>query len=133
MMKKIRNGIFALILAVAGVISVAGLAAPVSAANEFNKNACNSGLSQDERAALGCDNYQTAPSVVTEIIKIIVSLLGIVAVLMILVAGQRYITSNGEPEKIKQARNMIIYSLVGLIIAGLAFAIVTFVQNGVFG
>ena len=131
MMRKIRNSIIAFVLVVASVISVAGV--PAFADNEFNRNACNSGLSQDERAALGCDDQGTVPGVVTEIIKIIISLLGIVAVLMILVAGQRYMTSNGEPEKIKQARNMIIYSLIGLIIAGLAFAIVSFVQSGVFG
>ncbi len=128
-----KRVILTLIIMILGGVFMVGTT-PAFAANQFNQQACNSGsLSDSERATLGCDNNNTAPSVATEIIKVVVSLVGIVAVIMIIVAGQRYIVSNGEPEKIKQARNMLIYSLVGLVIAGLAFTIVIFVQNGVFG
>ena len=137
MIKKnmVKNIVVGLMIAVLGAFSAfgAGVAfgsAPVFAENAFNQQACGQ-ASGDERAALGCDTGKTAPQVATEIFQIIISLIGIVAVLMIVVAGQRYITSNGEPEKIKQARNMIIYSLIGLIVALLAFAVVTFVQHSI--
>ena len=131
-MKRTKKAILAVALMIAGVVSVFGTSAPVFA-NAFNQDACNQISDEGQREALGCNNDKNVPEVATNIIKIAVSLLGIVAVLMVIVAGQRYMTSNGEPEKIKQARNMIIYSLIGLIVAILAFAIVSFVQNGVFG
>ena len=53
--------------------------------------------------------------------------------MMIIAAGQRYITANGDPGKIAQSKTMIIYSIVGLIVAVLAFAIVTFIQTAIFG
>ena len=131
-MKRTKKAILAIFLAVVSATFVVGTNVPAFADNAFTKDACSQ-ASEDQKAALGCDNGNNVPQVATNIIKIAVSLLGIVAVLMIIVAGQRYMTSNGEPEKIKQARNMIIYSLIGLIVAILAFAIVSFVQNGVFG
>jgi len=54
---------------------------------------------------------------------------GALALLMISVSGLRYITSAGNPEKTAKAKNGIIYSLVGLIIAISAEAIVVFVVN----
>jgi hypothetical protein len=53
--------------------------------------------------------------------------LGALAFLMIVVAGFRYIVSEGESEKIAEAKRMIIYSLVGLVVVALAATIVNFV------
>jgi len=136
MIKKIKNVVMGLLIAVLGTVSVAGAGAafgtrPVFADNAFiDSETCNQ-LDEDQKAVAGCKDTQTVPVVATNIFQIVISLIGIVAVLMIVVAGQRYITSNGEPEKIKQARNMIIYSLIGLIVAVLAFAVVTFVQQSI--
>lgn len=55
--------------------------------------------------------------------------LGAVAVLMVVIAGLRYTFARGNPEKITQAKNMIIYSVIGLVIASLAFSIVSVVLN----
>ena len=57
--------------------------------------------------------------------------LGAVAFLMLVIAGMRYIFARGNPEAITRARNMIIYSLVGLIIAASAAAIVNVVLGRV--
>ena len=54
-------------------------------------------------------------------------IVGALAFLMLVVAGFRYILARGNPEKITQARNMIMYSLIGLIICVLASTIVNFV------
>lgn len=134
--QKSRSGraeiaLFSLLLAVFGATTVATInTAPVSAANAFNQQACN-GLSEAERDAIDCDETNTAPPVITNLLQVASSVIGIVAVIMIVVAGQRFVTSNGDPEKIKQARNMVLYSVIALIVAGLAFAIVTFVQNSI--
>ncbi|HET7827355.1 MAG TPA: hypothetical protein VFK97_00610 [Candidatus Saccharimonadales bacterium] len=57
--------------------------------------------------------------------------LGAISVLMIVIAGLRYIFARGNPESTAQAKNMIQYSVTGLIIAALAAAIVNVVLNKV--
>lgn len=54
-------------------------------------------------------------------------ILGAIAVLMIVIAGTRYIFARGNPEKITQAKNVILYSVIGLVLAAMAAAIVNVV------
>jgi hypothetical protein len=61
------------------------------------------------------------------VFSILFGIIGALAFLMIVVSGLRYVLSAGSPEKISKAKNGIIYSLVGLIIALGAEAIVSFV------
>jgi len=50
---------------------------------------------------------------------------------IIVLAGFRYIISQGNPNEVATAKNAIIYSLVGLVVIMFAFAIVNFVLEGV--
>lgn len=70
--------------------------------------------------------FQTTLENIINIISIIV---GIVAVLMIIYGGFRYITSGGDATKVTAAKNTILYGLIGLIIVALAQIIVKFVIN----
>lgn len=54
-------------------------------------------------------------------------LIGAIAFLMLVVAGFRYIAARGQPDKTVQARNMILYSIIGIIIAALASTIVNLI------
>jgi hypothetical protein len=56
-------------------------------------------------------------------------LLGAISVLMLVIAGVRYVFSRGNSDATAQAKNMITYSLMGLVIAALAASIVSFVLN----
>ena len=51
----------------------------------------------------------------------------------LLLTGLRYILSGGDNKKITDAKNTILYAIIGLIIAVLAFAIVNFVLNAIGG
>lgn len=53
-----------------------------------------------------------------------------IAVLIIVLAGFRYILSQGDPNQVSQAKNAILYALVGLVVIAFAFAIVNFVVGG---
>jgi len=66
-----------------------------------------------------------------KIINIMSVIVGVVAVIMIIVGGFRYITSGGTPEKVTGAKNTILYGLIGLIIVALAQVIVRFVLKQV--
>ena len=59
--------------------------------------------------------------------------LGIIAVIVIVIGGIRYMTSTGEPEKIKGAKNTIMYAIIGLIVTLAAFAITEFVIGALEG
>ena len=55
--------------------------------------------------------------------------LGIVGVIFLIVGGMQYITSEGEPEKTKKAQATITYTIIGLIVATAAAAILSFVTG----
>lgn len=65
------------------------------------------------------------------IIKIVIQVLlivgGIIAVIMIIIGGIRYMTSNGDSADVKAAKDTILYSIIGLVVAGAAYVIVTWV------
>lgn len=55
---------------------------------------------------------------------------GIMAVIIIIIAGILYITAGGNPEQVKRAKNAILYSIVGLVIILFAFGITSFITGG---
>lgn len=64
---------------------------------------------------------------VMKIIDVVSGIVGIIAVVVIIIGGIFYATSTGEAAKLTRAKNTILYGIVGLVIAMLAFAIVRFV------
>ncbi len=70
---------------------------------------------------------QSVDTLVKNIINILLWAIGIVSVIMLIIGGFRYVTSNGDSSQVTAAKNTIMYSVIGLIIAILAYAIVNFV------
>lgn len=66
---------------------------------------------------------------VQTVVNILLFLLGTVAVVMIIIGGIRYAASNGDQTQVTAAKNTILYSVIGLIVAILAFAIVNFLVD----
>lgn len=56
-------------------------------------------------------------------------IIGIIAVIMLIYGGFRYITSGGSSERVGSAKNTLIYAIIGLVIVALAQIIVHFVLN----
>lgn len=65
-------------------------------------------------------------------INVGIGFIGLVTVIVIIVGGVQYVTSQGDSGKAVKARTTIIYGVVGLVICLLAYAIVNFVLAGVF-
>ena len=61
------------------------------------------------------------------ILKIIFTIIGGLAFLLMVIAGLRYVMAQGDPQKVASAKNQIIYTAIGLILAVSAAAIVNFV------
>jgi len=70
---------------------------------------------------------QTFEGAIGTIIQAILGVLGVVAVIFIIVGAVNYTVSQGDPGKVKKARDTILYAVIGLIVALLAFAIVSFI------
>lgn len=58
---------------------------------------------------------------------IVFGITGALSLLVMVIAGFTFITSQGEPQKVSQARNAIVYAAAGLAISILAVSIVGFV------
>lgn len=95
-----------------------GYAGPSDAILEFGKR------------AFGTSNRPRTPmEIVASIIQIALSLLGIIAVALIVYSGFRWITAAGDPDKIKNAKKIIVQSIIALFIVLSAFAITQFIIN----
>ncbi len=68
---------------------------------------------------------------IADVINIFSIVVGVVAVIMIIVGGFQYITSAGDSNKVGNAKNTILYAIIGLVIVALSQFIVRFVLNKV--
>ena len=62
-----------------------------------------------------------------QVTNTILYIVGIVAVLMLIIGGIKYVVSGGDSKKVTDAKNTVLYAIIGLVIAFLAYAIVNFV------
>ena len=67
------------------------------------------------------------------ILSAVFGIIGVIAVVMIILGGISYATSQGDPSKIKKGKETILYGIIGLIVALLAFAIVNFTLTALQG
>lgn len=70
---------------------------------------------------------------VQNIITAVIGGLGIVAVVVIIIGGVLYMTSGGDQNKVKKAKDTILYGMIGLAVCVLAFAIAQFFINAING
>lgn len=71
--------------------------------------------------------------ILNNIINVALAVIGFIAVVMIILGGFQYTTSAGDASKVTKAKNTILYGIIGVVVALLAFAIVNFVLKNIFG
>ena len=69
------------------------------------------------------------PSTIGNIINAALGFLGVVAIIIVLIGGFKYMTAGGAEEKAKDARKYIISGIIGLVIILAAYGITAFVIN----
>ena len=73
------------------------------------------------------DSQAVIGRVALAIVEILLRLSGLIAVAFVVYGGFNYITSQGEPEKTKSARQTIVNAVIGVVIATIATVIVAFI------
>jgi len=68
-------------------------------------------------------------SVVMEMVKYALTLLGMIFMLLVFIGGYWYLTSHGEEDKINKAKNTIGAAIIGLVIVLLSYGVVQFVSS----
>lgn len=97
---------------------------------DYNEDYCRSLPTEEIKKANGCgasDVEEVLGDKVKQPINVLLYITGVLAVVMIIYGGFTYMTSAGDAAKVHKGKTILIYSIVGLIIAILAYAIVNFV------
>ena len=79
----------------------------------------------------GTSTPTDANVVIKNVTNIMFFIIGAVSVIMLIYGGIRYTTSGGNTNSVTAAKNTVIYSIVGLVISILAYAIVNFVVTNI--
>jgi hypothetical protein len=105
------------------------LPAPASAAlldSEVKKEAC-AGLSATTDGKCDAEADKTVGNLIKTAINILSWVAGIIAIIMLIVGGLKYITSAGESNNVNSAKNTILYAIIGLVIVFFTQVIIRFV------
>ena len=131
-MKKIKMFVVGIAVMMAGLFAVPAMAASCPTGTlrqgEDLPSVAQCNLPKEEEQPGSTDLFKT----IQTIINWILAVLGVIAVIMIIIGGVSYMTSQGDPGKTMKGRDTILYGIIGLIIALLAYAIVNFVLANVF-
>lgn len=66
-------------------------------------------------------------SVFRTVTNVLLFIIGAVSVIMLVIGGIRYTISGGDSNQVTAAKNTILYAIIGIVVAILAFAAVDFV------
>lgn len=126
--KKLAGFVAAFALVATTALFVPAL--PVSAQN------CDP--SQGASAGINCAQGDNVPdtlfgqgSIFTTVVNVLLFIIGALSVIMLIWGGIRYTTSGGNSSSVTAAKNTIMYAIIGLVVAFLAFAIVNWVLGAV--
>jgi len=129
MNKKSIKVMLAGLLFVPLVASILGLVAPMNASavtcNDDKLTARMGSIcakSDDQKSTLFGNN-----SIFSQITNTALFLIGAISVIMLIYGGIRYTISGGDEKAVTAAKNTILYAVVGIVVALLAFALVNFV------
>jgi lysylphosphatidylglycerol synthetase-like protein (DUF2156 family) len=142
-MQDMKTKIRQLITAMAVLLGMALVASPAMSLAATDCDADGNGTITTQeaiqcgaRAGSGTDQTSKQAesninTTIKDLLNILTALVGVTAVIMVILAGFRYITSGGKQESVTSAKNSLLYAVIGLVIVALAQVIVRFVLNKV--
>lgn len=124
-------------LMVAGALAVASLGGLLFQNNAMAVTCPEGSVNPDATTLAGCsiaaeNSANNLFETVNGIINVVLGVVGIVAVVVIIIGGISYLISQGDAGKVAKAKNTILYGVIGMFVALLAFAIINFLLTSVF-
>lgn len=124
-------------LMVAGALAIVGLGGLLFQNSAMAVSCPEGSVNPNATTLAGCNiaaenSTNNLFDTVNKIINVVLGVIGIVAVVVIIVGGVSYLTSQGDAGKVAKAKNTILYGVVGMMVALLAFAVVNFILTSVF-
>ncbi len=129
--KKITTIIAALVMAAMPCLMITEPAFATGSNDPCDKNSKFYVEDPNREALCNKGSESDAEKRVKGILSLVFTILGVISVIVIIVGGFFYITSQGDPGKISKAKSAILYAVIGLVVSLLAFAIVNFVVGHV--
>ena len=105
-------------------LGIALVATPVSALGEGGASA-GIGAARGDNTPSNLVNGDS--SIIKRAINIMLFAVGVLSVVMLVFGGFRYVLSGGKKESVTNAKNTILYAIVGLLVAVFAYAIINFI------
>lgn len=129
MKKKIMKKIVSLGLALIILTPVFAFSLPALAATGGNLNPWGSDTLKSNIQTTTGLGERDPRDIAASVIRIILGFLGIIAVVIILLGGFKWMTAGGNEDKVGEAKKLITAGIIGLVIIVAAFAIATFVLD----
>lgn len=111
-----------LVLGASFVLPAVVETAPVSAQEGGLRGGADSAKGEDQQTELFGDE-----GIFKTITNVLLFIIGAISVIMLIIGGIRYTISNGDSAAVTSAKNTILYAVIGIIVAILAYALVNFV------
>tara|TARA_Y100001970_G_C13844756_1_gene656263 strand:+ start:80 stop:505 length:426 start_codon:yes stop_codon:yes gene_type:complete len=100
---------------------------------------CDEGISGGAQSGINCAQGEGTPnelfggegSIFTTVVNILLFIIGAISVIMLIIGGIRYTISAGDSGNVTAAKNTILYAIIGLVVAFLAYAVVNWVLGAV--
>lgn len=124
--KKVTQGLLLLPVMVLGLSVALGPVGVVSVSAQGINEGVDSARGDDQPLELFGENGDGVFRTVTNILLFVI---GAVAVIMLIIGGIRYVVSGGDQSAVTGAKNTILYAIVGIVVAILAYAAVSFVTE----
>jgi hypothetical protein len=86
-------------------------------------------MSNAFRSAAGYNPNTTVTNVTAQIIRVVLSLLGILFTVLIIVSGYQWMTAGGNDDAVKKAKSRMSNAIIGLVIVLAAYIITAFIFN----
>ena len=127
--KIVLGLLFVPVLALGATLATTDVSAVCNTANLSIASGANCAQGNDQPADLfGGDN-----SIFRRVTNILLFLVGAISVIMLIIGGIRYVISGGDQNQVTSAKNTILYAIVGIVVAFLAYAAVNFVTQALIG
>lgn len=120
---NVLRGLLLVPVVALGLVAAAPLATPVSAFDQSITDGANSAQGADQPPSL----FDGDNAIFKTITNVLLFIIGAVSVIMLIIGGIRYTISGGDSGQVTSAKNTILYAVIGIVVALLAYAIVNFV------